>query len=767
MNIEINYNTVSFESQINCNDVTIQSNLEQTVEDIQNKRITDWFETFINRVKEESNNDSFSIEINGCDLYEKVFIETVLEKEGSIIHKKMINFVKDESVINKYNAIDSFFQYTLNSKEDIVKEAIKPNVNNISTLRSNKIEVPVIATMSSGKSTLLNALIGQDFLFEDTGTATSTTCTIKVNNNLTNFIAKAFDEEKKLKETDKDVSDFLKCWNLIANHENQSKLRLSIEGPVKDLNSSNFELHFIDTPGPNSAKYEKHKDNLFLYLKDNQKLPIVLYVLDPEKMDSKDDDETLEEIRNTLNDNQQNLDRIIFIYNKVDREDLEKKSLESILLKVTNFLKNFGIVNPKIFPVSAQYAKLAQLSNTLTRKEKIELITYRETISPFYKDEDEYRGYQLLEHSPLPNHLKEHLKNKITINQLNADLVYSGLAAIKLYIEDYIINHHQKNLYKDLMDIAYNVYEVIETKIKLEQQGLEERTTEEQKKNRERTHKEKEALDRRKTEALLAISQIEPNKKFILGTTRRIEQKFELLQDKIGRRNDLNKDEAKRLIDEANTTISNLRVSIETDLISKMNDELVDYLLTLKKEVVNKFELKSPTLETKAFNAELLNNINVLDINSFADYERTDVLYEERDVEREVPSTFFLKRIFGFKDTIIVTEHYEVKTTVIQGTMLFNDVIEPISKQFNELVHDFRSEFERIINGYNNSFKNLVKFSFNEAINSVFQDSQQKLALSIKDKENQSKKLNDIVKSISKFKIQEYNEKIYRKPAIA
>ncbi len=767
MNIKIDYKTVTFKSQISCNDKTIFDNLEQTLEDCKNKRITDWIETFIDRVKEETNNDTFSIEINGCDLYEKDFIEAVLEKESHLIDYRKVDFIDDRGVRNTYKDINEFLDFALNSNEDIVKEAIKPNIERIVNIRRNKVEVPVIATMSSGKSTLLNALIGQDFLYENTLTATATTCNIKVNNSLKEFVAQAINGDTKIDETksSSDIRKFLERWNAEANIPKYSNLKLNLEGPVKDLSSSDLELNFIDTPGPNSSKNGKHKSKTYSYLKDNQNLPIVLYVLDPQKMESNDDDTTLREISNELRRNKENLDRIIFICNKIDNEKPGENEVDEVLSSIQKFLRNYKIENPKIFPVSAEYSKFAQLKETLTYTEEGDFISHRRKFIP--APERNHPGFQLVKHAPITENQKELLNGRIQKSELDADLVYSGLAAIKLYIEDYVTNHHQKNQYKDLMGIAFKVADAIQSNLNLQKANLEEKTAEEQKKSRERNQREREELNKRKTEALLEINKIEVDKKFIEDAIRKIDQEFDRSRNKSTKRKELSPSDAKKLVEELNAIISNLRVSIKTDLVSRINTESFNYLQKLKKEVVSKFELNSPSLETKTFNADLLNKINVLDINKIDRYKRIDVEYKEHPIEVEVPSEKWYKRWFGFTDTEIRTEIYPIEKEVIEFEKFHKDVVFPMIKQINKIIEDCSRGFEKMLLDYKNSFINLVNSSFEEGIKSVYENSNKELALTNREKEVRLQKLNKIKNSISKFKIQEYNEEIYRKPAIA
>jgi hypothetical protein len=628
MIIKINYDTVSFVSKIECSDSTIENNLKQSIEDNKDKRITDWFEKFIDRVKEATNNDTFSIEINGCDSFEKDFLESVIEVEKNYINESKIHFLNDSKVKERLNAVDDFINYTLNSNETIVTKAIKPNKNRIQILRSNKVEVPVIATMSSGKSTLLNALLGENILFEDTGTATGTICTIKKNDS-EKFTAKAIKGDNILDEASTDIKVFFEKWNTRANIEKDSDLELFLECPIKGLNSSGMELNFIDTPGPNSAQFENHKVKTQSYLKDNQDLPIVLYVLDPEKMDSKDDDSTLKAISSQFKEQKQNLERIIFIYNKADREKLENKTFKEILEKIYKFLGRYGIENPKVFPISSSYAKLAQLNGSLKHAEKGELNGYRHKFTPI--PEENYIGYQLIDYASLTIKQRTHLKERITKSELDADLVYSGLAALKLYIEDYIANHHQKKQYRDLMSIVNNVFEEINSIIELKKEKLEEKTVDEQKKNEVRKKTEEEELNIKKDEAIQEITKIKPNTTFIKDAFKKSGDVFDELRAK-STKNNLEPNKAMELVKEANNIIKDLEVSITTDLVSKINDEGQNYLRKLKNEVGNKFNLKELSLEQKTFNAQLLNKINVLDIRNIETYKITQKEQKHRIV---------------------------------------------------------------------------------------------------------------------------------------
>src|SRR5690606_29994806 len=108
------------------------------------------------------------------------------------------------------------------------------------------------------------------------------------------------------------------------------------------------------------------------------------------------------------------------------------------------------------------------------------------------------------------------------------------------------------------------------------------------------------------------------------------------------------------------------------------------------------FELDNDSLELKTFSAELLNNINVLDINNINSYKKEKIENKTREIEKEVISSKWYKRFFGIKDTVKYTESYKEKKTVIDVKIFYNDVVDPISKQFNKIINDCTSHFDKI-----------------------------------------------------------------------
>lgn len=756
MEVRLNYKTDSFEFSVNCSNAVIQKNLEQFIIDFQGKRITDWVKEFIKKIKEETNNDPFTIKIIGCDLYEMDFINELISEKNDIISIEFEQVFDDKEIQYKYKVIDDFLEYAEQSKYDIVKNALLPNIKNIKNLRSTKIEVPVIATMSSGKSTLLNALIGQDFLHEDTGATTATTCDIIVNNNLKDFYAKAILNDNEEHNSNKEISEFLKRWNANANENidntnNVKKypdLKLEIEGPIPNLNTSNFNLNFIDTPGPNSSQHSHHKEKTFSYLKDNQNLPIVLYVLDPEKMDSNDDDFTLEEISKVFKNNNKNIDRIVFVYNKIDREDIEEKSIKDILNKVESFLERKGIKNAKIFPVSAQYAKFAQIEECLKRNQKSDLNSFRNKFRP--EPAEGYLGYQLLEYAPLTNSQKEKLNENLKKNQVEEDLVYSGLAALKLYIEDYITNHHKKNQYKELGNISNKIYDEILISIENEKYNLEI-DNEEKKKLKEKNIKKAEIEIKEKQISIEnEITNLPISLRSFKNEERKIRKDSNEIQNKINKVEQPTPQIANSLINEINNLLSNSIISLETTFDANLRDLIHDRIKNLKKITSGYFTVENEDITVDLINAKFVNKISSINVNNLNDFKKTIKVAETRiEYKRDI---FGFKSFFGINYGTKKVVYYKDQE-IIELKRFYYSNVQPVLSKLEKHISDFKIKCTDEIKKIDNQFIDKSKIISEELISEALKNN---LKLIKTDLNERNKKL----QSINKFK--DNIKKIYK-----
>ena len=201
------------------------------------------------------------------------------------------------------------------------------------------IEVFVMATMSSGKSTLINALLSKKLLPSSNEACTATITRI-INKNQKNYSAKAFSRKRELLYEEYDVS--YEKWN---NNENISEIE--IYGIIPFANT--LDLTLIDTPGPNNSRNIEHRKILVKNLENVNNDTIILYVLNATQLGITDDSNLLDYIIKNVGNNTKN---IIFALNKLDCFRDDDDILET-LIKVYKYLKQKGLEKPNIFPVAA------------------------------------------------------------------------------------------------------------------------------------------------------------------------------------------------------------------------------------------------------------------------------------------------------------------------------------------------------------------------------------------------------------------------------
>lgn len=207
------------------------------------------------------------------------------------------------------------------------------------------IEVFVMATMSSGKSTLINALLSKKLL-PSSNEACTATITKVINTNQENYSAKAYSEKRELLYKEYNISyEKMKEWN---NNEKISEIE--IHGVIPFVNKERtLNLTLIDTPGPNNSQNIEHQKILERHLENINENTMILYVLNATQVGIIDDSNLLDKlIKNVGNDTK----NIIFALNKLDCFNEDDDILETII-QVYEYLEKKGVKKPNIFPVAA------------------------------------------------------------------------------------------------------------------------------------------------------------------------------------------------------------------------------------------------------------------------------------------------------------------------------------------------------------------------------------------------------------------------------
>ena len=237
---------------------------------------------------------------------------------------------------------------------------------------SKIFKIAVIATMSSGKSTFINALMGTEIL-----PSQNQACTTKIIPILDNDSAKEFKAYVDYSDGKKEIID-LKGNNVINafNTKNEFK-QILIEGDIKSIKNHNRATVIIDTPGTNFSGDSTHQEETYKLL-DKLDEGLILYIINATQFGINDDLELMLHIQEKVKKSENKL-KILFVVNKIDEFDLQKEDLEKTMNSIRDYIEGNDMKNPTIIPISALAAKLFRQAinrEKLTRREKREFRNY-------------------------------------------------------------------------------------------------------------------------------------------------------------------------------------------------------------------------------------------------------------------------------------------------------------------------------------------------------------------------------------------------------
>ena len=123
-------------------------------------------------------------------------------------------------------------------------------------VKNGIFEVSVIATMSSGKSTLINSLLHTELLPSENAACTATICRILDNDNMDNYEAECYAADHKTivyPRREITIND-MKGYNT-----DEKVTYIDIEGSIPAIPSDKIRLCLRDTPGPNNSGNTNHE----------------------------------------------------------------------------------------------------------------------------------------------------------------------------------------------------------------------------------------------------------------------------------------------------------------------------------------------------------------------------------------------------------------------------------------------------------------------------------------------------------------------------
>ena len=456
----------------------------------ENKELSEWAGVFFERLYKKYNDSEIEVHFKGI-LRDYEFLEdakTAYEKTNSSARITLV----DNGCSNTTEKLGKLKELFEKMQRETPFEQLKTKElkHLFEKIISSDFEMAVVATMSSGKSTLINAMLGRELLPARNEATTATLAKIHDIDGAEHFTGKSYD---------KDHNELASCDPLTLNNmnelnDNPETSVIEIYGDVVGIESKDLQLVLTDTPGPNNSRTDEHKEHTYSLLKAEYK-PMILYVLNGTQLETNDDNSLLNDVAKAMNSGgRQAQERFIFVLNKADEFDPAKgEDVPKKIGDVKAYLEKHNIHNPRIFPAAARMAKVIrqyQNKQPLTETEEDEIL-------PKYKTFIKREWKHFSDFAPLSPSAKEAQEKMISAARENGDeyseaLIYTGIPAIELAISEYLTK------YALPAKITEGVYSFKE---KIDNLGVEATEKEKLKGNKAEVEKLSENL--RKIEAVL------------------------------------------------------------------------------------------------------------------------------------------------------------------------------------------------------------------------------------------------------------------------
>ena len=451
LNVNIVYNPYFVETSIEVNGKAVEAGtpLWQLC---QHERLQNWIDKFFPLLKEEYREKKFAFKFRG------------MVQDSEDFKDALNQFCNVQSDVQATVDVDSKGLKTdrMTSLKELFESGKKDDAPFADLFKSQEMqaafdravdptfEANVIATMSSGKSTVVNSLLGMDLMPAKNEACTATIARITDDDHAQNFMAQRFNSDNE------PISEFVKIDNetLTKWNDDPATSRIEIVGNIPTVDETpDCRMVFVDTPGPNNSRNEDHKRATYEAIQ-SKPLSMVLYVLNSTQLSTNDDQQLLNKVCEVMHEGGRKAqDRFVFIANKIDAFDpASGESVTKALKNVRDYLAGFGIEHPLVIPASAYLAKLLRKKKggyELTRKERGDL----QTLVDLFVEEPEMN---------MLNHVKDRisydchrrLEKRLASAKSPEEKaeILSGIPIVEELLNDFLQKHALPAKLKDAVD---------------------------------------------------------------------------------------------------------------------------------------------------------------------------------------------------------------------------------------------------------------------------------------------------------------------------
>jgi len=377
--IQMKYNPYTVKTELLINGKEIEDKFSP-LKYVDNKRLQEWIEPkgswkgIFKTLRTSVGESRIKIDFIGTfgDFADLLYAK---EQFGNCFEEIELNHVNKDSAAaaDPYEKITKLRDLYKRLQEGPIEEFKTEDIQeNFENAINSDFRIVIVAPMSSGKSTLINAIVGRDMLPAVNQATTAVITEIKDNDNLEDFFVSAADKYGNVvaqnEKASKKLISELNYKKDPKDPENKEALihLIQMEGPIPNLPSDMLNTVFVDTPGGNNSQNMEHEEMMDEAINDENK-SLILYVFNGAQLGTNDSNIILQKIANSMKNSangKQSRDRFLFVANRMDEFDVSEEPYEEVIENtILPQLASNGITEPNLFLASAQTAKLIRMVN--------------------------------------------------------------------------------------------------------------------------------------------------------------------------------------------------------------------------------------------------------------------------------------------------------------------------------------------------------------------------------------------------------------------
>ena len=471
----IKYNPYKLETEVTVDGKKLAQNSKLGEKIIPGTRLQEWVEELPQILIDEYNDTDFDVVFHGTllDFEDLTEVFTHAYEKGELTAKLDRKPAKETA--DKEALIEQVFAEIQEGPFEELRDV--EIISAFQHAKSSDFEVCVVATMSAGKSTLINSMLRSKLMPSKQEACTAIITRIKdVTDGAHTWQAEVYDKDNRMIESHEELT-----YETMSRLNDDDKVSvIKVNGDIPFVSAEDVSLVLIDTPGPNNSRDPEHKKVQSEFLSKSSK-SLVLYIMEG-TFGSDDDNALLQRVADSMKvGGKQSKDRFIFVVNKMDDRKKEDGDTEQTLDRIRAYLKKHGINNPNLFPAAALPALNIRLiengvevdEDTIDETEmKVRKLNRNETLH--------FENYASLPLS-IRGQINESLSVAKDAGDANAEaLIHTGVVSIEAAIRQYVQKYAKTAKIRNIVDTFMH---------KLEEVGCYEETKKELAENRDESER--------------------------------------------------------------------------------------------------------------------------------------------------------------------------------------------------------------------------------------------------------------------------------------